>query len=150
MKLSLIVGSLLLSFIGFSQNTKQEKMAVRAVIDQFFEGMRLGDSAMVKKTVHPDVDLYTTYFDRNKQAQVASDNIESFLESIATQREEKWDERISNVEIKIEDNLATAWMDYTFYLDDFQSHSGVNAFQLVKLNGNWLILHITDTRRMGK
>ena len=150
MKMSLIVGSLLLSFIGFSQNTKQEKIAVRAVIDQFFEGMRLGDSAMVKKTVHPDIDLYTTYFDRNKQAQVASDNIESFLESIATPREEKWDERISNVEIKIEDNLATAWMDYTFYLDDFQSHSGVNAFQLVKLNGKWLILHITDTRRMGK
>ena len=148
--MSLIVGSLLLSFIGFSQNTKQEKIAVRAVIDQFFEGMRLGDSAMVKKTVHPDIDLYTTYFDRNKQAQVASDNIESFLESIATPREEKWDERISNVEIKIEDNLATAWMDYTFYLDDFQSHSGVNAFQLVKLNGKWLILHITDTRRMGK
>lgn len=150
MKLSLIIGSLLLSFIGFSQNTKQEKVAVRAVIDQFFEGMRLGDSAMVKKTVHPEADLYTTYFDRNQQSQVASDNIESFLESIATPREKKWDERISTVEIKIEDNLATAWMDYSFYLDNTLSHSGVNAFQLVKLNGIWLILHITDTRKMGK
>lgn len=112
--------------------------------------MRLGDSAMVKKTVHPEADLYTTYFDRNQQSQVASDNIESFLESIATPREKKWDERISTVEIKIEDNLATAWMDYSFYLDNTLSHSGVNAFQLVKLNGIWLILHITDTRKMGK
>ena len=137
----LLVGEL------FAQKNTDQKAAVRAVIDTFFQGMRVGDSAMVAKTLHPEADLYTTFFDRSGNPQVVSETVQGFLEAVGTPHEEMWDERISNVKIQISDNLASVWMDYEFYVDTTFSHSGVNAFQLVYLKGTWQILHITDTRK---
>jgi hypothetical protein len=58
-----------------------------------------------------------------------------------------WDERIGEVEIKIDDNLATAWMNYAFYVGDTFSHCGVNAFQLAKGEAGWKVIQIADSRR---
>jgi hypothetical protein len=130
----------------FAQKQPDPKVAIRAVIETFFEGMRKGDSAMVAQTLHPEADLYTTFFDRSGVPQVVSETVAGFLEAVSTPREEIWDERISNVKIQVSDNLASVWMDYAFYVDKTLSHKGVNAIQLVFLNGSWKILHITDTR----
>ncbi len=43
--------------------------------------------------------------------------------------------------------LATAWMQYAFYLEDDLHHCGVNAFQLVRLDDGWVAFSIADTRR---
>ena len=58
-----------------------------------------------------------------------------------------WDERIGDIDVRIDGGLATAWMPYAFYLGDRFSHCGVNAFHLTLTSEGWKILHITDTRR---
>ena len=77
-----------------------------------------------------------------------SENFEGFLKMVAKPHTEVYDERISFTSILIDDNLATAWTPYRFYIGETFSHQGVNAFQLVKTReGEWKILSIIDTRR---
>lgn len=120
--------------------------AVVAVVVQLFDGMRAGDSAMVRSTFAPDVRLVSTS-SRDGQPALQSVEIDRFLEAIGTPHEEVWDERLWNVEVRIDANLATVWTEYAFYLDEELSHCGVDAFQLFKASDGWKIFQIADTRR---
>jgi hypothetical protein len=138
---------LLMIFPFFTFSQKEAKKEVRQVIDQLFEGMRKGDSSMVRKTLLPNATLNTSFVNLKGEAKLHQDSITSFLNAIGTPHTEIWDERILSCEIMVDDNLATVWTKYAFYANNVYSHEGVNAFQLVKLNGVWKILIITDTRR---
>jgi hypothetical protein len=142
---AILILLMLFPFLAFSQ--KEAKKEVRQVIDQLFEGMRKGDSSMVRKTLLPNATLNTSFVNTKGEAKLHQDSITSFLNAIGTPHTEIWDERLLSCEIKVDDNLATVWTKYAFYADNVYSHEGVNAFQLVRLNGVWKILIITDTRR---
>ena len=43
--------------------------------------------------------------------------------------------------------MANAWAPYEFYINSEFSHCGINSFQLIKIEGNWKIIYIIDTRR---
>ena len=63
-----------------------------------------------------------------------------------------FDERVGEVEVRVDDGLATAWMPYRFYAGDRFSHCGVNAMQFVRYAPpgeapRWRIVQIIDTRR---
>jgi len=141
----LILLTFLLPF--FSHSQKETKKEVRKVIDRLFEGMKKGDSSMVRKTFLPNATLNTSFVNTSGEAKVHQESITSFFNAIGTPHKETWDERILSCEIRIDDNLATVWTKYAFYADNVYSHEGVNAFQLVKTAGEWKILIITDTRR---
>ncbi len=59
------------------------------------------------------------------------------------------DERTGEIDVRVDDGLATAWMAYRFYVGDRFSHCGVNAMQLVLHEGRYKILSVVDTRRQG-
>lgn len=141
----LIVLAILLTFNTFGQNS--DSTEVRAVIDQLFEGMRTGDSTMVAATFHPDIQMITTF--TNKEGNPASHkgSAAEFKKAVGTPHDEVWDERISEVVIQIDDNLAQVWMNYAFYLDDALSHCGVNAVQMIRTEEGWKMIHLMDTRR---
>lgn len=120
--------------------------AVRAVIDQLFDGMRAGDSTMVRAVFHPAAALHTTAFREGKPF-LHEGSIDRFVTAVGTPHDEVWDERIWDVEIRVDDNLATAWVPYAFYAGDAFSHCGVNAIQLVKEEAGWRMLKLTDSRR---
>jgi hypothetical protein len=120
--------------------------AVVAVVVQLFDGMRAGDSAMVRRTFAPDARLVSTSI-RDGQPALQSVEIDRFIEAVGTPREEVWDERLWNVEVRIDANLATVWTEYAFYLDEELSHCGVDAFQLFRSSDGWRIFQIADTRR---
>lgn len=123
-----------------------QEQEVRAVIDRLFNGMRAADSAAVRATFHPEARLQTTAV-RDGQPVLRTDSLAKFLRAVGTPRTELWDERISNVEIRADGELASAWMDYAFYVDDRFSHCGVNAVQLARTPAGWQIIQIADTRR---
>lgn len=141
---------ILINQCSWSQTEKakpKQSDEVRAIIDSMFMGMRTGDSSIVVNLFHQDVRLMTTYTTKKGQAILQQDDIKEFIKAIGAPHEEIWDERISNVVIHTDDNLAQAWMEYSFYIDNTFSHCGVNAFQLVRLDNQWKIISITDTRR---
>ncbi|HEX5437958.1 MAG TPA: nuclear transport factor 2 family protein [Gemmatimonadaceae bacterium] len=119
---------------------------VRATIDRLFDGMRRGDSAAAHSVFHPQARLQSASI-RQGQPMLRTDSIDAFVRAIGTPHKGVWDERVSNVEIHVDDPLATAWMRYAFYLDSTFSHCGVDAFQLVRTSDGWKVLQITDTRQ---
>ncbi len=123
----------------------QEQQEVRQAVDRLFGGMRTGDSTVVRAAFHPEARLQTTAM-RDGQSVLRTDSVGAFVRAVGTPHTEVWDERISNVEIRVDGPLATAWMDYAFYAGDKFSHCGVNAFQFFKASTGWQILQITDTR----
>lgn len=124
-----------------------EDSLIRVTIDRMFLGMKDGDSAMVQSCFYSKNHLETCFFDKKGVLAVHEEQLADFLEAVGTPREELWEERIHDVEIKVDAPLAMAWVPYEFYLEGQYSHEGVNIFQLVKKEDQWLILSITDTRR---
>lgn len=74
-------------------------------------------------------------------------SLEGFVQAVGAPHEEVWDERIWDAEVEVDGPLATAWIQYAFYVGETFSHCGVDAFQLFKGEDGWKIFHIADTRR---
>jgi hypothetical protein len=74
-------------------------------------------------------------------------SLSNFLKAVGTPHPEPWSEPIWDVKIEQDGPLAQVWASYAFYVGNKFSHCGVDAFQLVKENGEWKIFHLTDTRQ---
>jgi hypothetical protein len=125
---------------------------VRAVVDRLFDAMRRSDGAAFSTVFHPSARLQSVGVSRQTGLPVLeSDSLSAFARAVSTPHPEVWDERISDVEIRVDGNFATAWMNYSFYIvrdgNGQLSHCGVDAFQLFKGTDGWKVIQITDTRR---
>ncbi|HEY1023975.1 MAG TPA: nuclear transport factor 2 family protein [Sphingobacteriaceae bacterium] len=132
--------------VAFAQGKSFETDAIRKVITTMFDGMRKGDSTMVKSAFAPGV-VMQTIVSRDGITRVRTDSAQGFLKAVGTPHTEVWDERVTFDQISVDASLASVWTSYKFYLGDKFSHCGVNSFQLVKLNEGWKIIHLIDTRR---
>ena len=119
---------------------------VLAPIHRLFDGMRAGDSSMVRSAFHPIARLVTTFYRDEKPAHHVS-TIDDFARAVGTPHEKVFDERTWDIAVDIRDNLASVWMKYAFYLGDDFSHCGVNSFELFATDEGWKIMHLADTRR---
>ena len=121
---------------------QSDKAEVRKVIDRLFDGMRAGDSTMVRSVLHEEALM--------ARAGAQGLNIgttDRFVEAVGTPHDEVWDERIWDVHISIDGRLASAWMEFAFFLGDKMSHCGVNSMQLYKTEEGWKIIYLADTNR---
>lgn len=119
---------------------------VLKTVRQLFDGMRKGDSSMVRAAFHADAALFTTMVREGKTI-VRKDAIADFTKAVGTPHSEVWDERIWNEKVFIDGPLASVWMDYAFFLGPKFSHCGVDAFTLAKMPDGWKIITLADTRR---
>lgn len=143
---SIVLFALLISTSSWSQNDSLSQKEISRVIHQLFEGMREGDSSMVRSVFHPDARAYTSY-KKEDDFLLHEGSIDQFVAAVGTPHDEVWDERISNLVIQVDDGLAQVWMDYSFYLGEGFSHKGINAMQLAYTGGRWQIIQIADTRK---
>jgi hypothetical protein len=121
--------------------------SVKAVILRTFDGMRAGDSTMVRSSLSPAGVTLTSVMVRDGRTVSRSGSMDDFIRAVGTPHPEVWDERVSNFVVHVDGPLAHAWMNYTFYAGDRLSHCGVNSIQLVRGDEGWKITSITDTRR---
>lgn len=129
-----------------SSSGASDKQAVRATLDSLFNGMRAGDSTAVRSVFHEQARLQTAREAVDTSA-LRSTSVDAFVDAVGQDRETPWDERIWNVEIRVDGPLANAWVPYAFFVGDEFSHCGVNVVQLVRRSNRWKILQLTDTRR---
>ncbi len=134
-----------LSVSVFAQSNSEEA-AVKATINKLFDGMQKADSTLLKPLFTPAARLQTVV-NKDGDVTVRDEAIGAFIHSIGRAKAGTLDERLSGMEIRVDADLATAWTPYVFYVQDKKNHCGVNAFTLVKMNGNWKIQTIIDTRR---
>jgi hypothetical protein len=134
-------------FIPSASYAQSEEAKVKEVITKMFDGMRIADSASIMNAFAPNAIMQTIAKTKQQSDTIRGNTVAQFASSIAKQKAGVLDERISFAQISIDANLAQVWTPYQFFLNGVFSHCGVNAFHLVKLNGEWKIQYIIDTRR---
>ena len=132
---------------GPADAQESEEAAVMAVIEEMFDAMRAGDSAAMRALLHPTATGASVSLREGVPTLTREESLDDFVQAVGTPHEEVWDERIWDAEVRVDGNLATAWMKYAFYAGDEFSHCGVDAFQLFKGEDGWKVFHIADTRR---
>ncbi len=139
---------LLLTAVCFLASARSQSSAdsVKAVISQLFAGMKQSDTALIRAAFSDSASLQTVAVKQGK-VRVESDRVEDFLNAVSRMAAGDADERIEFEMIKLDGSLASVWTPYKFYYKGKFSHCGVNSFQLVRLNGQWKIQYLIDTRR---
>jgi len=119
---------------------------VVAVVNRVFDGMRKGDSAMVRPLFHAKARMITMDLRSERPAHV-EESVEGFIRSVGSPRTDVYDEQLSNVKTMIDGSLASVWADYKFLRGTTLLHCGIDHFLLVKEGGVWKIIELADTRR---
>jgi Putative lumazine-binding len=135
--------------VGAQAAPRPATAEVMAVVTRLFDGMRAGDSAMVRSVFHPQVRLLTVAKGRDgAQRLVVENSIDEFAKAVGTPHPQPWDERLWNERVEIDGALASVWVDYSFFLGSTFSHCGIDHFLLVRGDdGVWRIISLADTRR---
>ncbi len=121
--------------------------SVKATVNRFFEGMKSADTSLVKSSLTEGVIFQTISRSKEGAVIVKTEDVAEFIHSVSTFEKGVADERITFKTIEIDGTLASVWTPYMFYYKGAFSHCGANSFQLVKINGDWKIQYIIDTRR---
>ena len=121
---------------------------VMDIVVRLFDGMRKGDSAMVRSTFDQRATMATAMIRRDgTPAYQRDESIEEFVQAVGTPHAETWDEKLWDPKVMVDRNLATVWTRYAFFLGTKFSHCGVDTFTLAKGAEGWKILFIADTRQ---
>jgi hypothetical protein len=118
---------------------------VMAVVRTLFDGMREADSTKVR-SVFAEGARFASVAPRAASEAVQYASVDGFVASVG-RSERRWDERLYEVEVRVDGGMAVVWAPYTFYLDGQVRHCGVNVMDFLRANGSWKITQLTDTRR---
>jgi hypothetical protein len=139
---------ILLTMVAFaSANSQTPEDSVKIAINKLFTGMMSADIGLLRSSLADSVIFQTIAQNKEGNIIVKNESTAEFIDFVSKQSSGACDERISFEIIKIDGPLAAAWTPYNFYFNGKFSHCGVNSFQLVRLNGEWKIQYIIDTRR---
>lgn len=137
----------LLFFISVPAIAQDPKDEIKQVITQLFNGMQESDSASVASVFMDGAIMQTIVNTKENKTIVKNELVNNFASSVGRQKKGSLNEIIEFNDIKIDPPLAFVWTPYRFYYNGTFSHSGVNAFCLVKSSGGWKIQYIIDTRK---
>ena len=132
---------LLISSFSFAQNTSEKEII--KPIENLFNAMKSADSLGVKNAFSGSAMMQT--FGKNQE--IRTDKVEDFAKQVGASQAGDLDERFTISKILVDGNMASVWVPYQFYYKGNFSHCGVNSFQLAKINSEWKIQYIIDTRR---
>ncbi|MBV9888427.1 MAG: nuclear transport factor 2 family protein [Acidobacteria bacterium] len=119
-----------------------EEHAVLAPIKQMFDGMAKRDAAAIK---NPLLTGGTMVLMRDgKPVQMT---FEDFAERVGKPGTTKIEERIHDPLVRIDHDLAVVWAPFEFLADGKVDHCGTDLFNLVRVDGKWVIACIADTGR---
>jgi hypothetical protein len=117
----------------------------REAVDQFFLGMRMANESVLRSVLVPDV-RFAVLEASGGSPTIAAESLDGFIRAVTASRG-AWNEQIYDVEVRVDDTMASVWAPYTFYLNDRISHCGVNSIELLRDADGWKITQISDTRR---
>ena len=138
---------LIATFIAGSVSAQTAEDSIKAVINKMFLGMKDSDTVMVKSCFTESAVLQT--FGKNKEGKtiITTETPGDFAKIIATIPKGAADEQIVFKDLKIDGPMAAVWTPFKLYFNGKFYSCGINSFQLVRLNNEWKIQYILDTRR---
>ena len=144
-RLALITGLMLVLPLGSLRAQDPAEEAV-ATVQALFDAMRAGDTASMRALFDDGARLVMTYNTQEGEPGVRVASLDGFIQNVGA-ADGVIDEQIWDVEVRVEDNLATVWNRYALYYQEQLHHCGVDSFQLARTAEGWRILAIADTQR---
>ncbi len=123
-----------------SMGTDSEQ--INALVTSVLGTLATGDSTGMGSWFAPDARVYTL---SDGAANVSS--VRDFAASIHSLQAGVLTEEPLDVQVEVDDYLASAWVPYILYQNGKIHHCGVDAFTFYKMNGRWKITQISDSRR---
>jgi hypothetical protein len=128
--------------ISSLQAATTEQQAVLAPVMALFTGMAKRDPELMKKVL---LTGGTMVLMRNgKPTQMT---FEAFVDRVGRPGTTPIEERIHHPLVRIDRDLAVAWAPFEFLADGKVDHCGTDLFNLVRIDGKWLIASVADTGR---
>jgi hypothetical protein len=144
----LTIFTFFISLSAFAQNYQSDSVTIAHIIQKVFDGMRESDTSKMAPYMHQSVKMQSLSVEDGSGNKVSQLNGASgWLNAVAQNKGDIWNEQIDNLRIQSDGAVATAWMDYKFYLGDNLSHCGINSFQFIKIDEKWKIIYIIDSRK---
>ena len=144
-KLGILAMTVALSTTFTTALFAQDAMSPRGAVEQLFLGMRMANESILRSVLAADV-RFAVLDGVGGSAQIETQSLDGFIRSVAVSRG-TWNEQIYDVEVRVDDAMASVWAPYTFYLNERISHCGVNSIELLQDASGWKITQISDTRR---
>ena len=138
---------LLLNFSMLFSSAQDNESDVKKVINNLFNSMLSSDPKALLTSFHEGASLKSVLKDSSGTTLIKDEMISDFATSVSKLPKGYADERITFEVIKIDGDLAFAWTPYELYLNGKFILCGVDAFVLLKLNNQWKISSLIDTRR---
>jgi Putative lumazine-binding len=119
-----------------------EEDAVLAPIHAMFDGMSHRDAAAIKAPTLPGGTM--VLMRDGKPVQLT---LESFADRVGKPAKGTIEERIHDPIVKIDNDLAVVWAPFEFLADGKVDSCGIDLFNLVRVDGKWIIASVADTSR---
>jgi len=136
----------ILSFNFSLSKAQSSDDSVKVIVNQLFIAMKNSDSAAVQNCF-ADSAILQTIIEKDGKVEIKNEAVKDFASLVKTLPANAADEQIVFDVLKVDGPLAVVWAPYQFYYKGKFSHCGIDAFQLVRINGNWKIQYLIDTRR---
>jgi hypothetical protein len=117
-----------------------EEQAVLAPIHAMFDGMSKRDAAVIKAPTLPGGTMVLM-----RDGKPAQMTFEAFAERIGKPGTTHIEERIHNPLVRIDSDLAVVWAPFDFLVEGKIDHCGTDLFNLVRVDGRWIIASVADT-----
>jgi hypothetical protein len=117
-----------------------EEQAVLAPIHAMFDGMSKRDAAAIKAPTLPGGTMVLM-----RDGKPAQMTFEAFAERIGKPGTTHIEERIHNPLVRIDSDLAVVWAPFDFLVEGKIDHCGTDLFNLVRVDGRWIIASVADT-----
>ncbi len=122
---------------------EEDEMAITNVVKGLLNAMNMSDMNKVKSLFSPQGRLISI----DENGKMNDLTVQEFAKMIGESKRGSLREEIKDMDVKIDDRLATAWVEYDFFYNGSFNHCGVDAFQLYKSGSTWRITQISDTKR---
>ena len=136
-------------------NSNAEDLAkIRGVLEEFRQDIiRKDGNALMKLLLNPNVLFHHINGQdeidsaRKKNAQfdgIGPSQLDGFAEFLATSKD-KIEEKFHNIEIRQDGPLGLLTFNYDFVVNDKVTNSGIEHWQVCKIDGQWKILSVAWT-----
>jgi hypothetical protein len=140
---SLLTASGLMANANELAVAKKDQAVVQPIIN-LFDAMRAHNGDKLKAQFTDQAMLQRAKNDNT----IVNADIAQFAAGISKSKN-NLNEVLLSAKVQQQDNLATVWTPFVFYLDGKVSHCGINSFQMVKIDNQWKIHYLIDNKYQG-
>jgi hypothetical protein len=106
-KLELLFVAVVIIFLGGNlyaqEDLDKDSREVKRVIIDLFDGMREGDSTKVAALFGKEVQMYTSFTNKEGELMLKEGELATFLKAVGSPHDKIWDEKIWNTKINVDD-----------------------------------------------